>query len=162
MEFDAQRLGKTVHVSLRRGVDGEGGQGNQAGGRADVANPTRLFREHAWKRPAGEPCQGDNIDREHRFDSGRLAGFKGAEVAEPGVIDEDVRRKSPAFQVGKQACNADFAGEIRRDGLDLDRGMLRENAVFDFFQPIRTPGRDNQMGCASCGKLFGKFLAEPG
>ncbi len=160
MQLDAQSLGKAVHVSLGRGVDGEGWQRNQARRGTNVADPARLAPEHAGKCPLRKARKSDHVDRHHRFDLRRFARFEGAEIAEAGVVNKNVGREVGGIEFGQELGDGVFLGEIGSVNFDAYGRAFQPR--LQLLEPVEPPRGEDEMPHALGDELHGEFLAQTG
>ena len=96
------------------------------------------------------------------FDLRGVAGFKSAEVAEPGVVDEDVGGEAALAEFRDQAGDTILRRKVGGNGFNLIGRMDRENAGLDVLEAIGAAGGQDEMRCPHRGELQGKFFAESG
>ncbi len=162
-QLDPQRLGEAVHVGLGRGVDGEARQRQQPRRRADVADPAALPRQHARHRPVRQPCQRGHVHLEHGVDLVRLAGFERAEVAEAGVVDQDVAGKSlKGIERADQLGHISGIGQVGGDRVHAQRRVRGDEDGAQVLQPLRPPRGQHDAANAEIGQLHRELLPQTG
>ena len=160
-KLHTERLAEARHIGLGRRIDGQLGQGKEAGDRTDIQDSGGCVRlEHREK----EVCQVReccDIHREHRLQTRPLRSVKGAEIPQPGVINEQVERNLRADDVGCKSFTFRWEGKIRGNRFDREfRKILFERFRQGAQAFLAATDKDEMPG--SRGKLAGKLGTESG
>ena len=128
-QFAPQRFGETGHVSLGRGVNRKVRNRQKASRRTHVQNRAALCCDHSRKKPTRQPRQRDHVYLHHVVDALRIRRGKRAEIAETGVVDQQIDRGlrvDPARSVRRPPSVAtDRSDEFPPADLDVARSVRR-------------------------------------
>ena len=124
---------------LGGGVGGDVRDGLKAGCRSDNENPPAAALDHAWHKQAREPDDGLAVDADLAQFLLDGALIEGAELAEPGVVDQDVDGQTLALGV---VVNLLWGGWIVEVGdNDADFSSFRRKLGGQGFQTVAAATR---------------------
>ena len=137
MQFGPNRFGKTGDVGFRRRINRKAGDRQEACRGADVENRAALLRDHSGKKQSRQQRQRRDIHGQHFFHALDLARRKGADIAEPGVVDEKIDRDFFAFEPIAQFDDRALIRQIGFPKVDIQVRIASREFVAEFFQPLR-------------------------
>ncbi len=149
-DLGVERLGEREDERLRRGIDGEVGDGLEGGCRGYVEHAARAALDHRREEQPRERDEVRHVERHHRLVDPGIVVHERAELPESGVVHE---------HVDLVAGGGDFVverlrGAGRAEVVDEDGGLraAASKLVGEGVQPVFGAGGEEDVG-AVAGEL---------